>query len=311
MALTIRNDTTVPFGTVSPSNTALLSDLQPNATQALEAFIKASLTPGKFLLSPADLVAALSDKRSTRVVTINMHHLSVYAHDAAFRACLNGADFWCADGRPVVQALLNAGLTGVQRVTGADLCNDLGRFGIIAGLEKVAILGSTDAVVAAYRGRLAAAGRTVVFSDTGHRDQWTQGNLEDALTAANPDVILLAVGTPHGDFVTQRLTAFTNCPVIVVGAGLAMAVGAERRAPLLVQRVGLEWLWRLAGNPVRLWRRYALQVIPTLRPLNQAVARVAASHVASSPAAVPALTGAGIPAPRQAQNEPAIPAVDA
>ena len=54
---------------------------------------------------------------------------------------------------------------------------------------------------------------------------------------------------------------------LCVGASLEFLAGTERRAPVLVQKAGLEWAWRLAQNPQRLWRRYLVDDPAILRLL--------------------------------------------
>ncbi|MHC9418166.1 WecB/TagA/CpsF family glycosyltransferase [Sphingomonas citri] len=73
--------------------------------------------------------------------------------------------------------------------------------------------------------------------------------------------LLLAVGSPQQEIVAARIAALPGaCGVaLCVGASLDFIVGRQRRAPRLVQRLGLEWAHRLASQPRRLWRRYLVE----------------------------------------------------
>ena len=80
----------------------------------------------------------------------------------------------------------------------------------------------------------------------------------------------LAVGSPRQEVVAEALVRRGKATGIglCIGSSLLFLTGAERRAPRLVQDAGLEWAWRLAGNPRRLARRYLVdspRVIGLLR----------------------------------------------
>jgi exopolysaccharide biosynthesis WecB/TagA/CpsF family protein len=127
------------------------------------------------------------------------------------------------------------------------------------------VLGSDDHIVDAFTSRLADCGRKVVYRHTGHRALWTRDDVRGPLCAAAPEVVLVAVGTPHGVEVAAHLeTVLPHASVIAVGAGVALAVGMERRASPHLQRLRLEWAWRMATDPRRLTRRYLLQCAPLL-----------------------------------------------
>ena len=70
--------------------------------------------------------------------------------------------------------------------------------------------------------------------------------------------MLLAVGSPQQEVLAGRIAAAggaTGC-ALCIGASLDFIAGRQRRAPRVVQRLGLEWAHRLASQPGRLWRRY-------------------------------------------------------
>jgi N-acetylglucosaminyldiphosphoundecaprenol N-acetyl-beta-D-mannosaminyltransferase len=218
------------------------------------------------LSTDADLHAQLERGGPRRLVTVNLFDLSQYVRDASYRNLVDQADHWTADGQPVVRAFQRVGVAAT-RVTGSDLCRDLLVLPRSAGLHRVAVLGSSPEVLAAYGAALAAAGRELVFSDAGQRSTWTGDRLASALARAAPDVLLIAVGTPFGAPVAARLLPHVSCPIVPVGAGVGMAVGVERRAPRLAQRLNGEWAWRLITDPRRLARRYLVDCLPVLPAL--------------------------------------------
>lgn len=78
---------------------------------------------------------------------------------------------------------------------------------------------------------------------------------------ANADLIFFAIGAPQSELLCQRIALAGNARGVALctGASLEFVTGAKRRAPLLLQRLKLEWLFRLMSEPGRLWRRYLLE----------------------------------------------------
>lgn len=76
------------------------------------------------------------------------------------------------------------------------------------------------------------------------------------IEAAGADRVWIALGTPKQDRLAERLAAVVPVPCIGVGAAFDFLAGTKREAPQLLQRLGAEWLYRLATEPRRLWRRY-------------------------------------------------------
>jgi N-acetylglucosaminyldiphosphoundecaprenol N-acetyl-beta-D-mannosaminyltransferase len=81
--------------------------------------------------------------------------------------------------------------------------------------------------------------------------------LLDAIRATRPDILLAALGQPKGEFWIARNLERLNVPVCVqVGATLDFIAGRVRRAPLRLQKLGLEWAYRIWLEPRRLFPRY-------------------------------------------------------
>jgi N-acetylglucosaminyldiphosphoundecaprenol N-acetyl-beta-D-mannosaminyltransferase len=77
------------------------------------------------------------------------------------------------------------------------------------------------------------------------------------LNAARPDVVWVGLSTPKQELWMQRWQPELDCSAVIgVGAAFDFHAGALRQAPAVLQRHGLEWAYRLAMEPKRLWRRY-------------------------------------------------------
>jgi len=196
-------------------------------------------------------------------MTVNAHYLWAYAHMAQFRAAADRADFYTADGWPV--AVLGR-LLGVhtQRVTGRELCARLLEPELLPAIRRVAVLGTTAEVGELFALGIARAGRTLSWREHGRRESWQLDKLSNEIAGAAVDLLLICVGSPHGEALADDLRQRLPCRIVSVGAGIEMSVGRLRPSPRLLGKLGLEWAWRLLQNPTGMWRRYVLQCGPTL-----------------------------------------------
>lgn len=78
------------------------------------------------------------------------------------------------------------------------------------------------------------------------------------IQVADPDVIWLGVSSPKQDFEAQRLAKKFSVMTLAVGAAFDFVAGTQKEAPLFIQKIGAEWLFRLLSNPKRLWKRYLI-----------------------------------------------------
>jgi N-acetylglucosaminyldiphosphoundecaprenol N-acetyl-beta-D-mannosaminyltransferase len=87
----------------------------------------------------------------------------------------------------------------------------------------------------------------------------------DAIVSADPDILLVGLGSPKQEKWIAAHKERLGVPVSIgVGAAFDMAAGRVRRAPMWVQAAGLEWVFRLIQEPRRLWRRYFGRDLPYL-----------------------------------------------
>ncbi len=87
-------------------------------------------------------------------------------------------------------------------------------------------------------------------------------NLGATINATGADIVWMGLSTPKQEIFAQRLGRFTRVHFLVcVGAAFDFHIGAVREAPLFLQKMGMEWAFRLAMEPRRLYRRYA-EIVP-------------------------------------------------
>lgn len=194
------------------------------------------------------------------VFTPNVDHVVNAETNQAFAEAYSRASLSFADGTPIVWASRLLGTPLPERVAGSDL--------VLPVLERAAqrawrvfFLGAAPGVAekaaAVVRGRF---GTNVVGCDAPQVDVDDAAQLDRIaaqLAAAHPHLVLMAFGAPKQEFLIDRISPRIRPAVSFgVGASLDFIAGTVRRAPPLMRRAGLEWLFRLAQEPRRLWRRY-------------------------------------------------------
>ncbi|MBC8066583.1 MAG: WecB/TagA/CpsF family glycosyltransferase [Chlorobia bacterium] len=193
------------------------------------------------------------------IATLNLDYVSRCQRDPQFQELLQGADVFTADGMPVLVACrkLDARFAKLDRTTGADLTPKL-----IAELQShlVGIVGGvTPAAALKKLGR--DPGDYFIFDGKVELDETWVRDLAEKLKGRS--VVFVALGCPKQEKMIELLRPhLPSCVFIAVGGSFEMIAGITRRAPKWMQRYGLEWLFRLAIEPRRLWRRYLLEYPP-------------------------------------------------
>jgi len=223
---------------------------------------------GQFInvLNPDQAVATVRSRLLSgfgfTFATLNLDHLVKRRADPAFRAAYARATLVSADGAPIV-ALGRAQAPSLRRVTGADLLRPLCAMAEREGLP-VAFFGSSQPALdgAAARLRAEFPELRIVFAESPAFgfDPFSDAAAEAGarIVASGAKLVFLCLGAPKQELFADRL-AQTHAGVGFIGVGAAVdfIVGAQKRAPRAMRRLGLEWLWRVASNPRRLAGRYA------------------------------------------------------
>lgn len=208
----------------------------------------------------AAIEAAAAERPPVTLAFANAHTLNLAAADPSYRGLLEDFDFVLNDGAGVALAARMHGRRFVDNLNGSDFTPLL--------LERCAahgwsvyMLGGRPGVAARAAQRLAREIPGLVVA--GARDGYFPADDEAAVAAevraARADVLLVALGNPRQEFWLDRHLAATGARLGVgVGAFLDFAAGRVPRAPAWMSALGIEWVYRLAQEPGRLWRRYVL-----------------------------------------------------
>ena len=210
------------------------------------------------------IASMVESKAGGAVFTPNVDHVVKAERDDAFREAYARADLCLADGMPLVWASRLLGPSLPEKVSGSDLLLPLmqlaaerrWRVYLVGGGPGVA--DETGQRLRAEHGVQIAGTDSPVVGPDGAADE-SERTLE-RLRAARPDLVLVAFGAPKQELWIDRFAdQLAPAVAIGVGASLDFLAGRVRRAPAWMSRAGLEWLFRLAREPRRLWRRYLVE----------------------------------------------------
>jgi len=203
--------------------------------------------------------SALSPQHSALLVTyLNAHCSNLAARDAEYRAAVNRFGLVYADGQGVVWASRALGAPVPERVNAGDFIPDFCRLCAIEGI-RLFLLGSYQGVPerAAQTWSKAAPGLAVAGTRHGFFTPEEEESVAAAINAARPDILIVGMSAPRQELWALRWAERLHVPVIwCVGALFEYFSDTRPRAPVWMRRAGLEWLFRLALEPRRLWRRY-------------------------------------------------------
>jgi N-acetylglucosaminyldiphosphoundecaprenol N-acetyl-beta-D-mannosaminyltransferase len=209
----------------------------------------------------AEMTAAIQAGRRVYASTCPVYTLMQGHERPEVRAALNGAEWVTPDGMPVVWALRWLDARNVGRVYGPDLMLALSELSAQRGYRQFYLGGEpgvAETVGAALRERF--PGLCVAGTYSPPFRQPTQTEERGMLTQINDagaQIVWVGLGSPKQDLWMARNRPQLTAPLLVgVGAAFDFLIGRQPQAPRWMQQIGLEWLFRLATNPRRLWRRY-------------------------------------------------------
>jgi N-acetylglucosaminyldiphosphoundecaprenol N-acetyl-beta-D-mannosaminyltransferase len=192
------------------------------------------------------------------VVTMNAALLCAMRHDAELREACRGGDLVVADGVPVVWTSRLAGVPLPERVAGVDLMARLLAEGSAHGLSAY-FLGARREVVDALvrRCRRDYPGLGVAGFRDGYFGPGDHAGIVAEINRLAPHMLFVGMPSPFKEVWCERHRAALGVPVIMgVGGTFDVLTGYIRRAPRLLQALGMEWFWRLAMEPRKMWKRY-------------------------------------------------------
>ncbi|QFT60482.1 Putative N-acetylmannosaminyltransferase [Sulfitobacter sp. THAF37] len=196
------------------------------------------------------------------LATLNLDHLTKLPREPVFLAAYRDHDLVVADGRPIVWLSRLAGQP-LELMPGSDmilpLCElaaDCGVSVALIGSSEAALEGAADALIARTPGlKIAHIHAPPYGFDPGGSEA---DALLDALAASGAGLCFVALGAPKQEILAAR--GRDRAPRVgfaSIGAGLDFLSGHQVRAPRVMRKLALEWLWRALQSPRRMVPRYA------------------------------------------------------
>lgn len=185
------------------------------------------------------------------VVTADAAGVVTAAKDAEFRAIMRSADLVTPDSAGILWAARRFGTPLPERVSGVDLVERLCALAAKHGWS-VFFYGAAPGVAEAAAARLKARfpGMGIAGTAHGFLAAEEQAALEEQVRAARPELLFVALGIPRQEkWIWSRKEALGVPVAMGVGGSFDVFAGQVTRAPLWMQRRGLEWLYRLSKNP--------------------------------------------------------------
>lgn len=210
------------------------------------------------------IIALIESRRPSFVVTPNVDHTNHYRKHPKYRALIRDAALVVADGVPLLWAarLLGGRLKG--RVNGTDLFVRMAKVCAQRGYG-VFLLGAMP-----HASRYCAVR---LIDESPHlkivgrysppygfeRDAGENEKIVRMIREARPDILFVGLPGPKAEFWIYDHYRETGAPVSInVGASFDFVSGSVKRAPLIMQQLGLEWLHRFIAQPGKLWKRYVV-----------------------------------------------------
>ena len=197
----------------------------------------------------------LSPKGTRLVATVNALAMDEAVHDAEYHAILRRSAMVLSDGVGLLWGLRFLGMPIQERVTGIDFAEQLCRMAAVEGWP-VYFLGSrgntaqscSRALAAKYPGLVVAGARDGYFG-------MDDPTVADAVLNSGAKILFVAMGIPRQEkWVFRHADRLGSVLAVGVGGAFDVLSGQLKRAPLLMQKIGLEWLYRLCQEPHR-WKK--------------------------------------------------------
>ena len=199
-------------------------------------------------------------RESKYVCACNVHVVVTAKSDPKLSEAIAHADLATPDGMPIAWSIRRAGYTGQRRINGPDLmlqtCVRASQEGV-----SVFLLGSSQSILEDLRKKLLADCHGLKIA--GHHSPPFRplSDAEDlsiasSINESGAGIVFVGLGCPKQELWMQRQRGKIHAVMIGVGAAFDYHAGTLKRAPVWMQGIGMEWLYRLMMEPRRLWRRY-------------------------------------------------------
>ncbi len=215
-----------------------------------------------------------SERVTHHIVTVNVAILMMARDDRELADAIARADLVVVDGKPLVWTARWMKTPVPEKVSGVDLMKQLLEVGNTRSLS-VYLLGTTEERLEVLCRVIRAKWPNVrvVGARNGYFKPEEHASVVRGIRDARADLLLVGMPAPFKEIWCERHRAELATPAVLgVGGAFDVLAGFVPRAPRLLQEAGLEWAWRLAMEPRKLWKRYLVTNSAFLALLGRSLA---------------------------------------
>jgi len=211
----------------------------------------------------ADSLSVLPPRQKLLITTLNAHSFNVTKSDALFNEVLLNSDVLIPDGISIVLALKLISGKNIKKIAGADLFfYEMERLQQQSG--SCFFLGSTDKTLQLIKSKIAVEYPNVKVNywSPPYKPQFSDEDnsiMINKINSLKPDVLFIGLTAPKQEkWAYQHLSKLEVGHICCIGAVFDFYAGTVNRAPSILIKMGLEWLYRLIMEPKRMWKRYLI-----------------------------------------------------
>jgi N-acetylglucosaminyldiphosphoundecaprenol N-acetyl-beta-D-mannosaminyltransferase len=207
--------------------------------------------------------AMVAERRRGYVCVAAVHTVMVCQEDSDLREAVLSSSLIVPDGQPLVWAMNMLGHELSSRVYGPELMARFCERAVQAGTRMFLYGGRNQGALVQlalnlrqrYPGIKIVGGYAPPFRELGDDER---AAVSEEINRSGADVVWVGIGVPKQEKWMAQMRDSLDAPVLIgVGAAFDFHAGLVPQAPNPLQAIGLEWAYRLAHEPRRLWRRYA------------------------------------------------------
>lgn len=207
----------------------------------------------------------IEEKVPAFILTPNVDHIVKLQVDSEFKFIYGKASMIVADGAPIIWAARLLGMPLKEKISGSDLLPKVCEMAEKNGL-RVFFMGGRPGAADSAKVIMEKLYPEIQIVGTDcppfgfEKDKNANITICEKIKNVRPDILFVGLGAPKQEKWIYNNYSQIGVPVSIgIGVSLEFIAGMVKRAPVWMQRNGLEWLWRLMMEPRRLWKRYLIE----------------------------------------------------
>jgi len=200
----------------------------------------------------------IKEKKSSYIVTPNAAHIVLLQKDKEFKEVYKHASLVLCDSMPLFWATKILGFPLKQRITGTDLLFSLSKLSLRKNY-KIFFLGAKEQIIEKASENLQHKFPNLQIAGI-HNGYFSDNNKTiEKINKVKPDMLFIGMGFPKQEkWIHKYIDQIDTKVIICIGGVFDVVAGKTKRAPMWMQKCGLEWFFRVCQEPRRLWKRYLI-----------------------------------------------------